>query len=319
MGSTPIGSMKGEMSSEDPKFVLWDANAEGHISIFDGFTFGRINGDLTFPTDALLSKSHARIHVNSDEIFIEDLKSTNKTRLNGKEIPPGTRVRLSEGDIIQMGVQKFTVQSASPGVPSEHYEQELEQGENEEFFEADLSPEGEFEEQTPEEVVTSFIHLRNWRGSTRVQASIVSLVWLFGMWPAGMVSDCEEKFHVTLPVQTLVTEALCTLVVALVIVIIHYLLSRFRSQWVGWVMVAVLSAGFYGLAAKINEPQMIYEQTNAEICACSNCKKLETVLSSSCGVWLRGAHLSGVLPFNSLPPATQKSVYDTIRSCTHSK
>ena len=306
------------MSSKDKNFVLWDTHAEKHFKIFHGFTFGRVNGDLTFPSDALLSKSHAKLHMNKLGFFIEDLGSTNKTRVNGKEIRAQVQVKLVENDIIQMGVQKFIVHLA-PGSEPEFIVEELPvelEGEMEEAMEGAMEPIGEeFEEQTPEEVVTSFTHVQNWPWSTRGLAAIVLFFSLISMWPAAQVPGCDRNLAIGLPNQTLMIEALCTLIVALVVVIIHYLATRFKSDLVGGAVMVFLSISFYVLTSKINEPQTVYEQTNAQICSCSKCPNTPDGLTRSCDVWVRGTHLSGVIPFSGLPSATQKHLSGVLKSC----
>jgi serine phosphatase RsbU (regulator of sigma subunit) len=49
-----------------------------------------------------VSKLHARITFETGQYFIEDLKSRNRTYVNGKEIKPGVRVRLRSDDRIDI-------------------------------------------------------------------------------------------------------------------------------------------------------------------------------------------------------------------------
>jgi pSer/pThr/pTyr-binding forkhead associated (FHA) protein len=57
-------------------------------------------GDTRFPTDAFLSPSHAKIIIEPNQIFIEDLHS-----LNGTYVRIRDEVRLSHGDCFLMGRQ----------------------------------------------------------------------------------------------------------------------------------------------------------------------------------------------------------------------
>src|SRR4051812_11638269 len=56
--------------------------------------------------DAKLSRRHARFFLERDELFIEDLKSSNGTVVNGQRIE---RVRLRAGDVVAVGMSQFRV------------------------------------------------------------------------------------------------------------------------------------------------------------------------------------------------------------------
>jgi class 3 adenylate cyclase/pSer/pThr/pTyr-binding forkhead associated (FHA) protein len=63
---------------------------------------GRVEGDILFPEDALVSRRHARFTVTGDHLLVEDLNSANGIfwRLNKPH-------KLRNGDIILMGRQMF--------------------------------------------------------------------------------------------------------------------------------------------------------------------------------------------------------------------
>ncbi len=50
----------------------------------------------------MVSRKHARIAMQSDQIWIEDLGSTNGTFVNGERVPPYTEVRLVDRDQIRL-------------------------------------------------------------------------------------------------------------------------------------------------------------------------------------------------------------------------
>lgn len=50
-----------------------------------------------------VSRRHAQIDVQSGELFIRDLGSTNGTRLNGALLSPEQPVRLRDGDELELG------------------------------------------------------------------------------------------------------------------------------------------------------------------------------------------------------------------------
>lgn len=62
--------------------------------------------------DPLVSRVHARISVELDSVFVEDLQSTNGVFVNGTRIGPGKNA-LSEGDRILIGTTELSVFSAS--------------------------------------------------------------------------------------------------------------------------------------------------------------------------------------------------------------
>jgi pSer/pThr/pTyr-binding forkhead associated (FHA) protein len=50
-----------------------------------------------------VSRRHAQIHLQENELYIRDLGSTNGTRLNGVIIPANQPVRLRDGDELELG------------------------------------------------------------------------------------------------------------------------------------------------------------------------------------------------------------------------
>lgn len=61
--------------------------------------------DLTalLPNPKLVSRRHARIQRQGEQYFLEDLQSNNGTYLNGRELQPGERAVLRDGDVIVLG------------------------------------------------------------------------------------------------------------------------------------------------------------------------------------------------------------------------
>ncbi len=65
--------------------------------------------DLTpFDTRKTVSRQHARIRLEEDRFYIEDLKSQNKTRLNGLPLSPHKLELLHNGDVVSFGAVKAT-------------------------------------------------------------------------------------------------------------------------------------------------------------------------------------------------------------------
>jgi len=71
-------------------------------------TIGRRDCDLILD-DRLISRRHAEIKMVSDQLVIEDLASTNGTRVNGKAI---TRKQLNPNDLISIGPTDLRVMRA---------------------------------------------------------------------------------------------------------------------------------------------------------------------------------------------------------------
>src|SRR5262245_1579723 len=60
-------------------------------------------------TAKAVSRQHAQIHNVENAFFVEDLKSSNGTFLNGKRLAPHTRVPLTERDTLQVGPYLFAL------------------------------------------------------------------------------------------------------------------------------------------------------------------------------------------------------------------
>lgn len=61
---------------------------------------GRGRGADLVVAESTMSREHAAIAFDDDGCFVEDLQSTNGTRVNGEHC---TRTRLQDGDEIQLG------------------------------------------------------------------------------------------------------------------------------------------------------------------------------------------------------------------------
>lgn len=68
----------------------------------------RIGGNPT------VSRRHARVFSSGGDVLIEDLGSTNKTKVNGSEVAQGTRVGLGDGDSLLLSDEAFAVHIRRP-------------------------------------------------------------------------------------------------------------------------------------------------------------------------------------------------------------
>ncbi len=58
--------------------------------------------------EAGVSRRHCRIFRQGDQFFVEDLQSTNGTKVNGQFIPPNRPHPLKDGDVLELGAFKVT-------------------------------------------------------------------------------------------------------------------------------------------------------------------------------------------------------------------
>lgn len=99
------GSEIGENRGGNPA-TLWVLSSPGShpqsMPLTPDLTVGRSSKcDLPLPDDTFMSQYHARLTLHDGACFVEDLGSTNGTRLNGKTLTESTRVE--RGDRIALG------------------------------------------------------------------------------------------------------------------------------------------------------------------------------------------------------------------------
>jgi hypothetical protein len=74
----------------------------------DELTMGRSPGcGIAMPEDIYTSTLHARLFRHNDQLWVEDLGSTNGTFVNSEQITKA--VRLGKGDLVQVGSTVFEV------------------------------------------------------------------------------------------------------------------------------------------------------------------------------------------------------------------
>lgn len=74
----------------------------------DELTIGRSPGcGIPTPDDIYASTLHARLFKRNDQLFVEDLGSTNGTYVNSEKITQA--LRLGKGDVLQVGATVFEV------------------------------------------------------------------------------------------------------------------------------------------------------------------------------------------------------------------
>lgn len=80
-----------------------DASGAGREIELEGeVTIGRAGGcGITLPNDTFVSQVHARVFERDGNAYVEDLGSTNGTRVNGETVSQPRKVR--KGDRVQVG------------------------------------------------------------------------------------------------------------------------------------------------------------------------------------------------------------------------
>ncbi len=90
------------------KVVQPPANAGRSYDLDDELTIGRSPGcGVATPEDIYTSTLHARLFRHNDQLWVEDLGSTNGTYVNSERISKA--VRLGKGDMLQIGSTVFEV------------------------------------------------------------------------------------------------------------------------------------------------------------------------------------------------------------------
>jgi hypothetical protein len=90
------------------KVVQPDAQAGRTYDLDDELTIGRSPGcGVAMPEDIYTSTLHARLFRRNEQLWVEDLGSTNGTFVNSEQIKQA--VRLGKGDLLQVGSTVFEV------------------------------------------------------------------------------------------------------------------------------------------------------------------------------------------------------------------
>jgi hypothetical protein len=90
------------------KVIQPPENAGATYDLDDELTIGRSPGcGVSMPEDIYTSTLHARLFRRNDQLWVEDLGSTNGTFVNSEQITQA--VRLGKGDLLQIGSTVFEV------------------------------------------------------------------------------------------------------------------------------------------------------------------------------------------------------------------
>ena len=98
-----------------PADTIFLCHPEGwNMEIRDGDVLGRTNGPHAAKLGKypVISSNHARVTRNNDDWFITDLKSTNKTYVNGVKPEPNIPAKIKQDDVVMLANVTFTVRLA---------------------------------------------------------------------------------------------------------------------------------------------------------------------------------------------------------------
>ncbi len=113
---------RGKTAHQYATFQLSPKEHDGVLLELDAQRFARQNGRLIVGRstelahvcldDRNISNRHAAVRVKGSQLYIEDLESSNGTRVNGKRLEPYTDTPISVGDTISLGSLHFKLRSA---------------------------------------------------------------------------------------------------------------------------------------------------------------------------------------------------------------
>ena len=95
-----VGKRLSRMRSEGTTYIVFQGRK---VPLVGRIRLGRDPANDIVLEDKLVSRRHALIQKIEEEYFLQDLGSTNGTRVNGQRIPPKSYVRLSLSDNILIG------------------------------------------------------------------------------------------------------------------------------------------------------------------------------------------------------------------------
>src|SRR4051812_25447770 len=100
------------------RFFLYNNDSGKFTGIDDGVVCGRTEADISFPGDHLVSREHCRFAIVGNDVYIEDMSSTNETKVNGVAIQSRRKRRLLLNDVVEIGTQRLILTTQKHHPPS---------------------------------------------------------------------------------------------------------------------------------------------------------------------------------------------------------
>jgi len=108
-GSSPLDELDIDQVLNFKAFLILPER--GKIALRKARTvIGREFGDIHIQEDLNVSRIHFSLIADNNGLYLEDLRSSNGTLLNGVKIPPGRRYLLSDGDVVTAGDSAIKVE-----------------------------------------------------------------------------------------------------------------------------------------------------------------------------------------------------------------
>jgi len=108
----------GTTSKTTHRFYLYDNRDRKFREIQNGTTYGREEVEASSKKDGLVSRRHCRFDIVGNDVYIEDVGSTNRTRINSVAIQTGRKRRLRLNDVIEIGKQRLILTNQTIYPPS---------------------------------------------------------------------------------------------------------------------------------------------------------------------------------------------------------
>ncbi|MFQ3549225.1 MAG: FHA domain-containing protein [Armatimonadota bacterium] len=153
--SSEVGEVISSEIAFKAKLISTDGSTEYFINDGDN-KVGRERAEILLSHNTV-SRNHAIISLIGNEVFVEDLASTNGTQVNGVRINANTKTKLEDGAEIVFGnvAFKVSINTAEPKLTEEFDEEDMSDNEETKINEIDKPEEPEIEEDQPIYKLTS--------------------------------------------------------------------------------------------------------------------------------------------------------------------
>lgn len=101
---------------------LFNEADSSFIPVQDGLVLGRTEGHLRFEDDPMVSRSHCQLRIINQELYLEDLASRNRTRVNRVALIPRQPRKIRFNDVIRIGAQRLILTATPTGIPEGNVE-----------------------------------------------------------------------------------------------------------------------------------------------------------------------------------------------------
>jgi hypothetical protein len=100
------------------RFYLYNNDSGEFREIKNGMFCRRTESEIDFPDDHLISRRHCLFTVGQNGVYVEDLGSTNLSRVKSVPLTPQKRGRLLLNDVLEVGTQRLILTNQNKYPPS---------------------------------------------------------------------------------------------------------------------------------------------------------------------------------------------------------